>query len=30
LAPLALSMQQPLPHVRMDHALEFLLGDKLR
>mgnify|MGYP006215540001 CR=1 FL=1 len=21
--------EQPLPHVRMDHALEFLLGDKL-
>ena len=30
LAPLTLTMQQPLPHVRMDHALEFLLGDKLR
>jgi predicted YcjX-like family ATPase len=30
LAPLTLSMQQPLPYVRMDHALEFLLGDKLR
>ena len=30
LAPLTLTMQQSLPHVRMDHALEFLLGDKLR
>ncbi|GGW50757.1 YcjX family protein [Alishewanella tabrizica] len=30
LAPSTLDVQQPLPHVRMDHALEFLLGDKLR
>lgn len=30
LAPLALNAQHPLPHVRMDHALEFLLGDKLQ
>ncbi|MDP4944928.1 MAG: YcjX family protein [Alishewanella sp.] len=30
LAPLQHSGQQPMPHVRMDHALEFLLGDKLQ
>lgn len=30
LAPLPLTIQQPLPHVRMDHVLEFILGDKLR
>ncbi|MDX3774921.1 YcjX family protein [Chromatiaceae bacterium AAb-1] len=30
LQPLPLMVQQPLPHVRMDHALQFLLGDKLR
>lgn len=30
LQPLALSPHQPIPHLRMDHALQFLLGDKLR
>ncbi|WP_333608466.1 YcjX family protein [Arsukibacterium sp.] len=28
--PPAVALQQPLPHVRMDHALQYLLGDKLR
>ncbi len=30
LAPISISTEQPMPHVRMDHALEFLLGDKLQ
>tara|TARA_R110002126_G_scaffold10245_91_gene46850 strand:- start:119 stop:1504 length:1386 start_codon:yes stop_codon:yes gene_type:complete len=30
LLPLALSANAGLPHIRMDHALQFLLGDKLR
>jgi predicted YcjX-like family ATPase len=25
-----LDVDRPLPHIRMDAALEFLLGDKLR
>lgn len=29
LLPLPLTVQQQLPHLRMDHALQFLLGDKL-
>lgn len=29
-APFTVNTQQPVPHVRMDHALEFLLGDKLQ
>ena len=28
--PRALDVDRPLPHIRMDAALEFLLGDKLR
>ncbi|MGD8162665.1 YcjX family protein [Pantoea sp. FN0307] len=28
--PQPLNVDQPLPHIRMDAALEFLLGDKLR
>ncbi|CAK9884984.1 MAG: putative protein YcjX [Candidatus Erwinia impunctatus] len=28
--PLVMESDQPLPHIRMDSALEFLLGDKLR
>lgn len=28
--PQPLSLDRPLPHIRMDAALEFLLGDKLR
>jgi len=28
--PQALDIDRPLPHIRMDAALEFLLGDKLR
>ena len=30
LAPLPWQEPQPLPHVRMDHVLQFILGDKLR
>jgi hypothetical protein len=29
LQPLPLAMQANLPHIRMDHTLQFLLGDKL-
>lgn len=29
LQPLPVERYKPLPHVRMDHALQFLLGDKL-
>ncbi|PSW07324.1 YcjX family protein [Photobacterium lipolyticum] len=28
--PLALQSDEPLPHIRMDKALEYLLGDKLK
>jgi len=28
--PQALDVDKPLPHIRLDAALEFLLGDKLR
>ncbi|MGF1725496.1 YcjX family protein [Photobacterium nomapromontoriensis] len=28
--PLGLQIDEPLPHIRMDKALEYLLGDKLR
>ncbi|MBZ9612026.1 YcjX family protein [Rheinheimera maricola] len=30
LAPLPWQEPEPLPHVRMDHVLQFILGDKLR
>lgn len=30
LLPLAVAANANLPHIRMDHALQFLLGDKLR
>uniref|UniRef100_A0A486XS47 Conserved protein YcjX with nucleoside triphosphate hydrolase domain n=1 Tax=Rheinheimera sp. BAL341 TaxID=1708203 RepID=A0A486XS47_9GAMM len=30
LSPLPWQEPQPLPHVRMDHVLQFILGDKLR
>jgi uncharacterized protein len=29
LQPLAWVAHEPLPHVRMDHVLQFMLGDKL-
>jgi hypothetical protein len=28
--PLPMPSAKPMPHIRMDAALEFLLGDKLR
>src|SRR5690606_23452066 len=28
--PLSADWQEPLPHIRLDKALEFLLGDKLQ
>ncbi len=28
--PQAMSVDRPLPHIRLDAALEFLIGDKLR
>ncbi|PVZ84821.1 hypothetical protein C9426_21950 [Serratia sp. S1B] len=28
--PLVMSVENPLPHIRLDAAMEFLLGDKLR
>jgi hypothetical protein len=28
--PQAMDVDQPLPHIRLDAALEFLIGDKLR
>ncbi|MDS0112621.1 YcjX family protein, partial [Enterobacter hormaechei subsp. steigerwaltii] len=28
--PQSMNVDQPLPHIRLDAALEFLIGDKLR
>ncbi|MBB1241598.1 YcjX family protein, partial [Klebsiella pneumoniae] len=28
--PRAMSVDSPLPHIRLDAVMEFLLGDKLR
>lgn len=30
LSPLPWDLSKPMPHIRMDHVLQFLLGDKLR
>jgi predicted YcjX-like family ATPase len=30
LSPAGMDVDQPLPHIRLDAALEFLIGDKLR